>query len=81
MMLQLFENGRKFYGKTHCKTLIPNKRTLRINQAHSKSIEKCFVFIIFECSHGVISKMYLLEFCFKNLPFLKSAIKRCAIFL
>ena len=42
---------------------------------------KCFVFIIFKCLHDVVSKMCRLEFRFQNLPFSKSAGKKCAAFV
>ena len=61
--------------KVSFKTLRPKKfiYTLRIDQFRSKRVEKCSVFIIFECSHDAVSKMCRLEFhfkiyCFENLP-------------
>ena len=37
-------------------------QTRRINKPHFKSVEKCSVFIIFECSHDVVFKTCWLEF-------------------
>ena len=62
-MPEQFENDSKCYGKkTLSKTLMPKKYTssLRIDLSCSKSIEKCSVFVIFECSHDAVSKMYWL---------------------
>ena len=69
--------------KTLCKTLMPKKciYILRIDHSHSKSVEKCSVYIIFEYSHDAVSKMCRLEFGFQNLPFSKSAGKECAVFV
>ena len=49
--------------KTLCKTLMPKKCTyaLSIDQSRSKSIEKCSVFIIFECSHDLLLHVPCLE--------------------
>ena len=78
-----FENGRKFDGKTRCKTLRPKKctYTLRMDQSRSKSVEKCFVYIIFECSHVAVSNSCRLGLRFQNLPFSKFAGKKCAAFV
>ena len=48
---------------------------LNIDQFRFQSIEKCFVFVIFACSHITVFKMCRLEICFQNLPFSKSADK------
>ena len=50
--------------------------TLRIDQSCSESVKKMFCFIIFECSHGTVSKLCRIEFRFQiygfqNLPALK----------
>ena len=68
--------------KSRCKTLMPKKctYTLRINQSRSKSVERCSVFIIFECLHDAVSRMCQLECRFQNLPFSKCAGKDCAVF-
>ena len=55
--------------------------TLTINQSRFISVEKCSVFIIFKWSQNVVSKMYRLELHFQNLPFSKSAGKKCAVFV
>ena len=62
---------------------MPKKCTysLTINQSRSKSVEKCFAFIIFECSHDAVSKMHQLQLPFQNLPLSKSAGKKCAVFV
>ena len=55
--------------------------TLRIDQSRSKSVEKCSVYIIVECSHDAVSNLDRLGFRFQNLPFSKSAGKKCAVFV
>ena len=69
--------------KIRCRTLMLKKRTytLRIDQSRSKSVEKCSVYIIVECSHDAVSNLYRLGFRFENLPFSKSTGKKCAIFV
>ena len=59
----------------------PWQTILDENQSRSRSIERCSVFITFECSHGAVSKVCSLEFRFffkifrfrnlqaKNVPF------------
>ena len=49
--------------------------TLRIDQPRFESVAECSVFIIFECSHDAVFKMYRLDsvfkvyrFQFQNLP-------------
>ena len=42
---------------------------------------KLFYFKIFKCLHDAVSKMCPLEFRFQNLPFSKSAGKKCAVFV
>ena len=49
--------------------------TLRIDQSQSKSVEKCSVYIILECSHDAVSDLDRLGLHFQNLPFSKSAGK------
>ena len=68
--------------KLRCKALMQKKCTctLRIDQSRSNSVEKCSVFI-FNCSHDAVSKMCRVEFRFQNLPFSKSARKKCAVFV
>ena len=63
--------------KILCKTLVPKKciYILRTDHSHSKSVEKCSVYIIFEYSHDAVSKICRLEFRFQNLLFSKSAGK------
>ena len=46
----------------------------------SKSIEKCSVYIIVECSHDADSNLGRLGFRFQDLPFSKSAGKKFAVF-
>ena len=69
--------------KTLCKTLMLKKSTytLRIDQSRSKSVEKCSVYIILECSHDAVSNLDRLGFLFQNLLFLKSAGKKCVFFM
>ena len=45
--------------KTSLQTLMQKKyaQTIRIDKSRSKSVEKCSVFIILECSHDVVSKI------------------------
>ena len=57
------------------------KESLRIDRSRSKNVEKCSVYIIFKCSHNAAVKMCRLEFHFQNLPFSKSAGKKCAAFV
>ena len=45
------------------------------DQSRFKSIDKCSVFIIFECSHDAVSKRCRLEFRFQTLPFSESTGK------
>ena len=54
--------------KTRCRTFMLKKSTytLRIDQSRSKSVEKCSVFIIVECSHDAVSNLYRLGFRFKK---------------
>ena len=72
-----FENGRKFDVETRCKTLMSKKctYTLTTDHTHSKSVEKCHVFISFQCCHDAVSIMCQLEFRFQNLLFSKFAGK------
>ena len=69
--------------KTRCRILMPKKSTytLRIDQSRSKSVEKCSLYIIVECSHDALSNLCRLGFRFQNLPFSKSAGKKCAVFV
>ena len=69
--------------KIRCRTLMPKKSTytLRIDQSRSKSVEKCSVYIIVECSHDAVPNLCPLGFRFQNLPFSKSAGKKCAVFV
>ena len=63
--------------KSRCKTLMAKKitYTLRINQSRSKSVEKCSVYIIVECSYDAVSNLCQLGFRVQNLPSSKSAGK------
>ena len=78
-----FENGRKFDDKNSLQDLMPKNSTstLRIDLSRSKSVEKCSVFIFVECLHDAASNLCRLRFRFQNLPFSKSAGKKCAIFV
>ena len=70
--------------KSRCRILMPKKSTytLRIDQSRSKSVEKCSLYIIVECSHDAVSNLCHLRFRFQNLTFFsKSACKRCAVFV
>ena len=64
--------------KSRCRTLVPKKRTytLRIDQSRYKSVEKCSVYIIVECSHEAVSNLCRLGFRFQNLPLSKSVGKK-----
>ena len=67
--------------KSRCMTLMSKKSTytLRIDQSRSKSIEKCSLYIIVQCSHDAVSNLWRLGFRFqiyrfrnmpaKNVPF------------
>ena len=72
----------KLTVKTRCRTLMLKKNTytLRIDQSRSKSVEKCAVYITAECSHDAVSNLYRVgfHFFFRNLPFSKSAGKKCS---
>ena len=67
---------------TRCRTLMLRKSTYtrRIDQFRSKSVEKCAVYIIVECSHDAVLNLYRLGFRFQNLPFSKSAGKKMCRF-
>ena len=69
--------------KTRCRTLMLRKSTstLRIDQSRSKSVVKFSAYIIVECSHDAVSNLYRLGLRFQNLPFSKSAGKKCAVFV
>ena len=66
-----------FIVKSRCRTLMQKKSTytVKIDQSRSKSVEKCSVYIIVECSHDVVSNLCRLGFLLQNLPFSKSAGK------
>ena len=78
-----FENGRKFDDKNSLQDLMPKNSTytLRIDLSRSKSVEKCSVFIFVECLNDAVSNLCRLRFRFQNLPFSKSAGKKCAVFV
>ena len=80
-MPEQFKNGRNSDGETSLQILIAKQytNTLRIDQFRSKSVEKCSVFIILECSQDALSKMCRLEFRFQILTFSKYAGKKCAV--
>ena len=68
-MPEHFESGRKYDGKKAvARFLMPKKGiyTLRIDQSHTKSVDKCLVFITLERSHDAVSKTCLLEFRFQK---------------
>ena len=50
--------------------LLHNNRSFSL-----QSVEKCNVFIIFECSYDAASKMCRFEFCFQTSPSSNSAGK------
>ena len=58
------------------KYLHPKNRPVSI-----QNVEKCSVYIIVECSHDAVSNLDRLGFRFQNLPFSKSALKKCAVFV
>ena len=76
-------NGRKFDDKNSLQDLMPKNSTytLRIDLSRSKSVEKCSVFIFVECLNDAVSNLCRLRFRFQNLPFSKSAGKKCAVFV
>ena len=78
-----FENGRKFDDKNSLQDLMPKNSTytLRIDLSRSNSVEKCSVFIFVECLNDAVSNLCRLRFRFQNLPFSKSAGKKCAVFM
>ena len=83
MMLEQFENGRKFDGKNSLQDfdakemyLQPRNRSVAF-QKHGQKV--CFYF--FEHSHNAVSKMCRLECRFQNLPFSKASGKQCAAFV
>ena len=78
-----FENGMKFDGKKSLHDFDAKKSTftLRIDQSQSKSVEKCSLYVIVEWSHDAVSNLCQLGFRFQNLPFSKSASKKCAVFV
>ena len=83
MMLERCENGTKFDGKNVIQDfdakeiyLHPKNRSVSI-----LSVEKCNVFIIFECSHDAVSKVCRLEFRFQSLLFQKATSKKCIVFV
>ena len=79
---QRFENGGNLDGKNSLQDFDAKEvYPYPFAQSHSKSVQKCSVFIIFMCLHDAVSKMCRLEFRFQNLPFSKSAGKKCAIFV
>ena len=47
----------------------------------TKSVEKCSLCIIVECSHDAVTNLCQLGFRFQNLSFSKSAGKNCAVFV
>ena len=76
-----FENGRNLTVKTSLQDLVAKEMYLHLKN-RSVSLQKrlkCSVFIIFKCLHDAVSKMCPLEFRFQNLPFSKSAGKKCAV--
>ena len=77
------ENGRKFDDKNSLQDLMAKNSTytLRIDLSRSKSVEKCSVFIFVECLHDAVSNLLRLRLRFQNLPFSKSAGKKCAVFV
>ena len=78
-----FENSRKFDDKNSLQDLMPKNSTyiLRIDLSRSKSVDKCSVFIFVECLNDAVSNLCRLRFRFQNLPFSKSAGKKCAVFV
>ena len=82
-MPEQFENGRKLDGKKSLQDFDAKEVCLHTKN-RSVSFQKRLrysVFIIFKCLHDAVSKMCWLEFRFQNLPFSKSAGKKCAVFV
>ena len=79
----LCRNNLKTLGnmtvKTLCKTLMPKKciYILRIDHSHSKSVEKCSVYIILEFSHDAVSKCAGESSVFKIYRFQNLPTKMC----
>ena len=68
-----FENGRKFDSKNSLQDFDAKEKYL--HQSKSKSVKKCAVYIIVECSKDAVSNLYRLGFRFQHLPLSKSAGK------
>ena len=77
-----FENGMKLDVAISTRVHVEEiTYTIRIDQALLEIAEKCSVSIVFECSYHVVFELCWLGFHFQNLPFSKSAGKKCAVFV
>ena len=87
MILAQLENNKKFdYNKLKAVSFQePNVKEryldLKNGSPRFERVENCSFFIIFVCSHDAVFQMCRLEFRFQNLPFSKSAGKKCAVFV
>ena len=82
-MPEEFENGWKFAVKSSLQDfdakevyLNPKNRSVSFQKRLKMS-----TFIIFKCLHDAVSKICRIDFRFQNLPFSKSAGKKCAVFV
>ena len=78
-----FENGRKFDGKNSLQDFDAKEKYLHPKNRpfSTQKREKCSLYIIVECSHDAVSNLCRVGFRFQNLPFSKSAGKKCAVFV
>ena len=69
--------------KNRFKTLMPRNctYTLRIDHSRTKSVEKCSVFIILECSHGAVFEMCRLRVPLSKSTFFETTGKDCVVFV
>ena len=77
------ENGRKLDGKNSLQDFDAKEVCLHLKNpsASFQKRLKCSVFVSFKYLRDAVSKMCRLEFRFQNLPFSKSAGKKCAVFV
>ena len=82
-MPEQFENGRKFDGKNSLQGFDAEETYINPRNRSVSFQKRCKIifFIIFEYSHDAVSKTCRLEFRFQNLPFSKSAGKKCVVFV
>ena len=82
-ILAQFQHSRKFDANNFFaispQNLMPKKcgYILQIDLSRFESVEKCSIFIVFECSHDAVFKMCWSEFRFQNAPFSKNVAFLC----